>query len=295
MGTNLHRLKDLKNAAKNEVGAFAWVTFWLAVGTITTIVSATTLALTGLIPLWLAALVNLCAFIAGYTVGHEIIHGNLVGRHVKLSWLNIFFGTLFFSAPFHSLTLHSFIHLRHHSHTNDPDKDPDAWIDERKPLILLFRLLTHYLHYQYHGVKWSRDMSHRTQFLVRCFLEQAIPMLIAIMLAASGFGLEVLWLWIIPAILVYPILAFILDWVPHNGLKVGTPLDNSRLLGAPDGAAGRVFSWIYLFQNYHLIHHLYPKVPFYRYRELYENHFRALSGAGAKIYSGFDVKRPSAG
>ncbi|MCI5045352.1 MAG: fatty acid desaturase [Aquisalinus sp.] len=290
METNLHLLQDLKNAAKAEAGGFAWGTFWLGVATIITIILATVLALNGLLPLWLAALINLGAFIAGYTVGHEIIHGNLVGRHTHLSWLDVLFGTLFFSVPFHSLALHRFIHLRHHSHTNDSEKDPDAWVNGRNPLKLLVRLLTHYLHYQYHGLKWSREMPARVVFLIRCLLEQAIPAIIAIVLVFSGYALEVIWLWIVPAILVYPILALILDWVPHHDLQVGTPLDNSRLLGAPHGFSGRLFSWVYLFQNYHLIHHLYPKVPFYRYSDLYHQHVDDLKNAGAKIYTGFDLE-----
>ncbi|WP_306251405.1 fatty acid desaturase [Parvularcula sp. IMCC14364] len=288
--SNLGLLVNLRADAKQETGRFAWVTFWLGVGTLLVIITATALALSGVMPLWLAGMINLAAFVAGYTVGHEIIHDSLIGRHTHLSWLNVFFGTLFFSVPFHSLTMHRYIHLRHHSHTNDPEKDPDAWISGRNSFALLLRLLTHYPHYQYHVIKWTRDMPARAAFLTRCLLEQTVPMAIAAVLILSGYGAEVFWMWILPSFLVYPVLAFILDWAPHHDLEVGTPLDNSRLLGTPQGVRGQLFTWLYLFQNYHLIHHLYPKVPFYRYKSLYERHSEELIAAGAAIYPGFDQK-----
>ena len=33
-----------------------------------------------------------------------------------------------------------------------------------------------------------------------------------------------------------------------------------------------IVNWLYMFQNFHLIHHLFPRVPFY----LYPNAFRSL-------------------
>lgn len=285
--TDLKMLSQLRHDANAEVGGFAWPTLWLGIGTAVTILSATALGLAGIIPLWLAGLINLCGFCSGYTVGHEIIHGNLIGRHKHLSWLNWLFGTAFFSVPFHSLTMHTYIHLRHHSHTNHPHKDPDAWINGRNPLHLLFRLFTHYPHYNYHVIKWSRGMPNRAAFLAQSMAEQIIPMIAAISLVFAGYGAQVFWLWLMPSIFVYPVLAFILDWAPHHDLGIGTPIDNTRLLGAPKGLAGKALTWAYLFQNFHLIHHLYPKVPFYRYTDLYRKGEPALVAAGARIYPGF--------
>jgi beta-carotene hydroxylase len=280
-------LDELRRAAFEEVGRFAWTTFWLATGTIVAIVTFTGLALAGIIPLWLGGLLNLCGFASGYTVAHEIIHDNLIGKHRHLWWLNKLFGTAFFSVPLHSLTMHTYIHTRHHAYTNDESRDPDRWINGRNPIKLLFRLVTHYAQYHLHVLKWTRGTANRRKFLTACALEEGIPMIVAAGLMMAGFAKEVALLWLMPSLLVYPTLAFILDWVPHQGLPAGTPCQTTRILGAPKGAQGLILTWLYLFQNYHLIHHLWPRVPFYRYTAVYNRGTRALEAAGAEIYPGF--------
>ncbi len=281
-------LESLKRVALEETNRFAWPTFWLGIFTIFAIVSATTLAVAGVIPLWLGGVINFAGFYTGYTVGHEIIHQNLTGRHRGLGWLNVFFATLFFSVPFHSFTMHRFIHLRHHAYTNHPQKDPDAWINGRNFFELCFKLATHYPHYQYHAIVATRGAPNRLSFLLQSMTEQLVPIVIAAWLFFSGFALEVVLLWVAPAFLIYPSLAFILDWAPHHDLKDGATVGTTRMLGAPSGLAGKILNWLYLFQNYHLIHHLYPRVPFYRYAHIYNAGKEPLREEGAQIYSGFD-------
>lgn len=284
----ISNLESLKRVALAETNRFAWPTFWLGVSTIVAIAAATTLAVAGVIPLWLGGVINFCGFYTGYTVGHEIIHQNLTGRHRGFDWLNSLFGMLFFSVPFHSYTMHRFIHLQHHAYTNHPQKDPDAWINGRNVFEICFKLATHYLHYNYHAIVATRSTPNRTSFLLRSMTEQAIPILIALSLMLSGFTLQVVILWIIPAVFIYPFLAFTLDWVPHHDLDEGAAIETSRLLGAPPGLRGTVLNWLYLYQNYHMIHHLYPRVPFYRYAHIYDAGQQPLREEGAQIYSGFD-------
>ena len=32
----------------------------------------------------------------------------------------------------------------------------------------------------------------------------------------------------------------------------------------------RIATWLWLWQNYHTIHHLFPRIPFYRYQEVFD-------------------------
>ncbi|ODS00160.1 hypothetical protein AUC68_03355 [Methyloceanibacter methanicus] len=42
--------------------------------------------------------------------------------------------------------------------------------------------------------------------------------------------------------------------------------------------------WLYLFQNFHLIHHLFPRIPFYKYKDAFVDLRPVLEKEGAHIY-----------
>lgn len=85
---------------------------------------------------------------------------------------------------------------------------------------------------------------------------------------AAGIGVlggweRLVWLWAVPVFLVFPP-AFALnrlgqhyDIVPEEPAKWGTRMARSRF-----------WEVVYLWSNYHLEHHYFPAVPFYRLRQL---------------------------
>ena len=82
----------------------------------------------------------------------------------------------------------------------------------------------------------------------------------------SGYGLEVVLLWLMPARLAIGLLAFGFDWLPHHPHDVRSDDDRYR------ATVVRPSPWLtplLIYQNYHLIHHLYPAVPFYRYSRVW--------------------------
>ena len=69
----------------------------------------------------------------------------------------------------------------------------------------------------------------------------------------------------------------------HNSYQeVGRYVDTSTIVVA--GPVNGVMTWLWLFQNYHSIHHLFPRVPFYRYRELFDAIEPIMLARGAPIY-----------
>lgn len=79
------------------------------------------------------------------------------------------------------------------------------------------------------------------------------------------------WYWLLPSRLAVLFLGFAFDYLPHFPHDY-TPATNrwltTALLRLP--GAQRVLTFVLLCQDYHLIHHLWPTIPFYRYPKAYE-------------------------
>ena len=97
-----------------------------------------------------------------------------------------------------------------------------------------------------------------------------------------GYGREAFFLWVLPALIVMPVLAMFFAYVVHRPHHETDPYRASNVILAR-GILQPLVTALFVFQNYHLIHHLNPRIPFYRYGE----HFRArraeLESKGASI------------
>jgi beta-carotene hydroxylase len=82
---------------------------------------------------------------------------------------------------------------------------------------------------------------------------------------------------VLPAMLASGLLAFFFDWAPHAPHARRGRYVDTRVMPSP------ALTWLMVFQNYHLIHHLYPRVPFYRYGALFREIAGELAAAGAPI------------
>lgn len=91
------------------------------------------------------------------------------------------------------------------------------------------------------------------------------------------------WLWVVPVFLVFPP-AFVLNRLgQHYDVVPGEPAKWSTRMGR-----SRFWETVYLWSNYHLEHHYYPAVPFYRLPRLAEalGPFFAEEGIRARGYGG---------
>jgi fatty acid desaturase len=68
----------------------------------------------------------------------------------------------------------------------------------------------------------------------------------------------------LPSRLAILFLAWAFDYLPHSGLHHKPTEDKLKTTRNRVGAE-RLLSPVMLYQNYHLVHHLHPVVPFYRY------------------------------
>jgi beta-carotene hydroxylase len=203
--------------------------------------------------LWLAV----CIYVS-FTVLHEGMHGT-AHRSKTVGHAMARVCGLLLMAP---LPLFRGVHHEHHGHANDPDRDPDlivawgpSWL---RPLSLMFTLPM-YRWYFFRKRLW-RDAAGLREAVVTDVA------LVSFLVWGFVWGPAswILLLWIAPLSLTALWLGFAFDYLPHYPHSQQGRYYDTRIY------PGRIASVIFLGQNYHLIHHLWTTIPWYRYQEVFE-------------------------
>lgn len=271
------------------VGSIAWPTLLLGGAIVVGEAVLWSAVRSDLLPAYVGFFIATGLAYASFTVMHEAVHGNIHGDHTAMRPLSELLGWLAGITLFAPLPLFRVLHLRHHSFTNHPEKDPDHWVKGQSALSVALRCLTIFPHYFrdfFLGLTSRTDQARASRNA--SLLSFAMMVLAALALSAIGFGREVLSLWVLPAVLASGLLAFAFDWLPHAPHVERRRFLDTRII------EGRALSALLFFQNYHLIHHLYPRVPFYRYRALFEVVRPELEREGARIESPFHARSVAA-
>ena len=277
--------KAVANAAR-YMGKVAWPTVVLGLLFLIIYVTTVTLALTGLMSLMFAVPVVTLVTYLSYTVLHESVHGS-IGGNGSLRWLNKAMGYLAAWITMIPFTAHRFEHMAHHRYANDEQRDPDFHMGNMGESVLApFREALR---------AWSGQLSfyarHRwadapvRQNLSLC-LELSVAILPRLAVAAAGFWVEALALFVLAWILGAIILIYLFAYVVHRPHEqVGRYVDTSTILPPRSVLLRGALNWFWMFQNYHSIHHLFPRVPFYKYPALYEEIEDVMAAKGAPVYS----------
>lgn len=241
------------------VGGFAWQTVLLTFSILGAFAAVVAAAASGLIPLWLGCLLNAPLIYAAFTPAHEASHGNICGRHRGLRWLNEGCGWVSMALLFDNFAVLRSAHMQHHAHTNDPERDPDYFVPGSGPLAVLVRSFTIFAGYL--GVYLAEVRRARRPGLhyAQALAWHGVLIGVAVVLGFQGYLAQVLVLWILPALIAILGLALVFDYVPHWPHREQDRYRATRIILFPGLTA------LLLSQNYHLIHHLYPTIPFYRY------------------------------
>lgn len=226
----------------------------------------------GLAPAWLCVLVcGACAY-AQFTPLHDSVHKGLSKR----SWLNETAGAAagaYLFVPFEPFRLN---HLTHHAHTNDPEQDPDYWVNGKSWLGLSARCATllEYHHYAYFKLNARLGRAFYTGMC-----ELALFWALFAGLCLAGWGKEAFLYWYLPAKIGSALLGLLFDYWPHRPHTERGRLRDTAILNPA------WFDPFFLSQNVHLIHHLFPTVPWYRYRAVLRRLEPGLSAeAGGLIW-----------
>ena len=215
-------------------------------------------ALDGSLPMWLACIINGLASYGMFSVIHDASHRAISSN----KWVNDGIGTigLVFLFPYAPMPILRWLHIQHHRFTN-ADNDPD-WFTATSPRWQApFRWAFFDGYYMYYYFRYGGEFV--TKFM-GVFLTYVVTALVILSAAIYyGYGLEVLVLWFIPTRIGLLLIDIVFVILPHAPGIVKCE-DNEYLATTMRMGWEWLLTPIMVYQNYHLIHHLYPTVPFYK-------------------------------
>jgi beta-carotene hydroxylase len=271
-------------SARQYMGGVAWPTVILGMVLGLSYVAAVAMALTGVLSLLLAVPLVAVLTYLNYTILHESVHGSISGNSQSLRWLNKTLGYMAAWILLIPLTAHRHEHVAHHRHTNDEPTDPDFHIGQmRNSLPAAARTAVHtaisqFSYYAKH--RWAKAPARENVYLC---LEVAVALIPRLAVFATGYWVEGLALFVLAWLIGATVLLYFFAYIVHRPHKqTGRYVDTSTIL--LPGLLRTPLTWFWMFQNYHSIHHLFPRVPFYKYEKLYEEIEDIMATKGAPIY-----------
>ena len=213
-------------------------------------------------------LVILAIGIAGYfamTPVHEASHG-LMCRN--LFWNDII-GSVVSAIILPGLTsvYYRWEHNQHHKNLGQKDKDLDLYLFDYpiwlKPLVWTFG--DYRLAYKYLKVFSSRPTREKN-FFYAAFLSIFTILAFA---AATGYLMEVFLYWFIPSRISLLLYSFLFGYMPHAPGYMSEKEEGAFKVSKMFVGFDWLLTPLLLYQNYHLIHHLIPTAPFYRYGKIW--------------------------
>jgi fatty acid desaturase len=284
VGPEIENARDAPNApadrqaltlVKPYQGMVAWPTVLLAAGIVVAFTLVIVLAVKGIIPLWLGLILNTLILYADQTPLHEACHGNIAGKDSRYLLLNHAVGYVCGVILLHEYKAFRYMHLAHHRDTNNPEIDPDHWVAVQNPFLVFWRCLT--IVFWYHQYFWKHIAFHAHipgmwPLTIHIVIMHALLYGLALGLSVMGYWREVLMLWIFPHILASALIIYFFAYLTHKPHEVHERYRDTNIFWVRGKIIEPVVNWLYMFQNFHLIHHLFPRIPFY----LYPNAFHSL-------------------
>ena len=248
-------------------GSIAWAFTNLAVW-----LSLWPLTLSGMLPLWATAPIATLNVILAYLPSHEAQHRIIAREGERLFWLNELVGHL---SPFPmglSYEAARLTHYEHHKHANHPELDPDINTKSDSAWHMIVKDVADQLKTVAPGgaayanclARIGTDEAKRAGAVALIYALATNAVLFGF--AWAGYALEVAALVWLPRIVGGIYIRFFLSWAPHHP---ATDLGRYR---DTRGFRSRLGNILTMGMQYHIIHHLYPRMPLFRHPAA----FRAL-------------------
>ncbi|MFV8319311.1 fatty acid desaturase [Mycobacterium sp. 23] len=273
-----HALPDPGEA----VPKLALPTIGIFLASLTAFATCTVGYINGWSPWWVTIPVNAAVTFVMFTVVHDASHYSIS----SVRWVNGLMGRLawLFVGPVVAFPSFGYIHIQHHRHSNDDDQDPDTFASHGKWWQLPLRWsMVEYFYLRYY---LPRARSRPVIEVAETVLMMVLSLTgLAVAIVTGNFWI-LLVVFLIPQRIGLTILAWWFDWLPHHGLEDTQRTNRYRATRNRVGAEW-LFTPVLLSQNYHLVHHLHPSVPFYRYLRTWKRNEEAYLERNAAINTVF--------
>lgn len=244
-------------------GAVAW-----GIGNLLVWLSLWPLVLLGYLPLWLGFIIATLNVALCYLPSHEAQHNIIAGKGKPLRWLNELVGHVSTIPMVYPYRVLRHTHYEHHAHCNDPVLDPDFEVHAKSGWHFLGKSV---LNRQPEGGR-SKSYGETLQrtgnghMMIDALVYQGVYLLVLFSLAWSGFAIEAALLWWLPKMIGTTYIEYYLSWAPHHPAKDQGRYKDTRAFKSYLG------NLVSMGMQYHIVHHLYPRIPLSKtpaaYREL---------------------------
>jgi beta-carotene hydroxylase len=204
-------------------------------------------------PDWCCFVINVMALHLVGTVIHDASH-NVAHRNRLINSVLGHGSALMLGFAFPVFTR---VHMQHHAHVNDPENDPDHFVSTGGPLWLIAA------RFFYHEIFFFKRRLWRKYELLEWFLSRLVVISVVCVACRYDFLGFIFNFWFSPALVVGLALGLFFDYLPHRPFQERDRWKNARVYPSP------VLNILILGQNYHLIHHLWPSIPWYNVQPAY--------------------------
>lgn len=204
-------------------------------------------------PGWVSFFVNVIALHLVGTVIHDASH-NVAHRNRIVNAMLGHGSALMLGFAFPVFTR---VHMQHHANVNDPDNDPDHFVSTGGPLWMIAA------RFFYHEIFFFKRKLWRKYELLEWFLSRLAVGIVVYLSVQYGFLDYIMNFWFSPALVVGLALGLFFDYLPHRPFQERDRWKNARVYPSP------ILNLLIMGQNYHLIHHLWPSIPWYKYQPAY--------------------------
>ncbi|NNL56302.1 MAG: fatty acid desaturase [Pseudomonadales bacterium] len=220
----------------------------------------------GVLSLFWAIVLNSIAAYMSFTPAHDASHGAVSTNSKLNNWVGRIATVLQSPVPFFSTF--RYIHMQHHRFTNDETKDPDLYVGTGPRWLLPFKWATLDLNYFYYYLQPSVFMKRPKGERRELYLAAVFGAAVFTAVTLAGWLDYYLLLFLIPTRINAVLLALTFDFLPHYPHQAHAKDQPFQCTSNRVGMEW-LLTPVLLSQNYHLVHHLYPTVPFYRYLKVW--------------------------